>query len=214
VVRRFATFASRGVRGAWPETIIMPSNFKKLVRARMAKTGEGHQTAARHVRADATTSANPEAPSQTLPAGTQPMAATSQVTALVAMSNGVRIDPRVGMRPATVFASKPRSEPRREPVCAVTFVYGRPTAKSPFGRKAVNTMCGRYVSPEAVDDHSLTNVPGDVSCSGCKAVLDNGGFYPGPGSGMCLECDRYPVEGHLATCRLVRVYGMPSGPRV
>jgi hypothetical protein len=30
---------------------IMPSNFKKLVRARMEKTGESWQTAARHVRA-------------------------------------------------------------------------------------------------------------------------------------------------------------------
>src|SRR5277367_1345274 len=29
----------------------MPSNFKKLVRARMEKTGESWQTAARHVRA-------------------------------------------------------------------------------------------------------------------------------------------------------------------
>ena len=51
---RFATFAGRGVRGAWLETIIiMPSNFKNLVRARMAKTGESWQSAARNVRAEA-----------------------------------------------------------------------------------------------------------------------------------------------------------------
>ncbi len=43
---------SRGVRSARLETI-MPSNFDKMVRARMAKTGEGWQQAARHVRGQA-----------------------------------------------------------------------------------------------------------------------------------------------------------------
>jgi hypothetical protein len=41
------------VQGAWLETIIMPSNFKTLVRARMGKTGESWQTAERHVRGEA-----------------------------------------------------------------------------------------------------------------------------------------------------------------
>lgn len=67
---RFATFASRGVRGAWLETSNMPSNFKKLVHARMAKTGEGYQTAARRVRASASLSGPAsELPSQSSPDG-------------------------------------------------------------------------------------------------------------------------------------------------
>lgn len=50
-MHRSVTFVGRGVRDAWLETIIMPSNFKRLVRERQAKTGESYQTAARHVRA-------------------------------------------------------------------------------------------------------------------------------------------------------------------
>ncbi len=50
-MHRFVTFVGRGVRDAWLETMSMPSNFKKLVRERQAKTGENYQTAARHVRA-------------------------------------------------------------------------------------------------------------------------------------------------------------------
>lgn len=40
------------MQGARLETIIMPTNFKKLVKERRAKTGESHQTAQRHVRAE------------------------------------------------------------------------------------------------------------------------------------------------------------------
>jgi methyltransferase (TIGR00027 family) len=40
------------VRGAWLERTIMPSNLKKLVRARTEKTGESYQQALRHVRGD------------------------------------------------------------------------------------------------------------------------------------------------------------------
>lgn len=50
-MHRFVTFVGRGVHDAWLETVIMPSNFKRLVRERQAKTGESYQTAARHVRA-------------------------------------------------------------------------------------------------------------------------------------------------------------------
>jgi methyltransferase (TIGR00027 family) len=50
VLRLVATFASRGVQGAWPSETIMPSHLKQLVRARMAKTGESYQQALRHVR--------------------------------------------------------------------------------------------------------------------------------------------------------------------
>lgn len=42
------------MQGSWTEEkTTMPSNFKKLVRDRKAKTGESHQAAARHVRAQA-----------------------------------------------------------------------------------------------------------------------------------------------------------------
>src|SRR5258706_13620959 len=40
-----------GLPGAWPEKAIMPSNLKKLVHARMAKTGESYQAALRQMRA-------------------------------------------------------------------------------------------------------------------------------------------------------------------
>ena len=387
-MHRFATFASRGVRGAWLETIIMPSNFKKLVRARRAKTGEGHQTAARHVRADATAGMGPEAPNQAVPGDGRP----TQLKALATMSSVMGIDsrdatseaydlltdiqkrtlcdwiranfmpaktiyqctsysmkqpftgdgrgpfyvtneqfkgamraagfepldptvekwrfrvarkindpksgsflewilarktrhgplgnlardaaddrhfppgeltkdallgylrhrnacsealdaadlawctftsstksamtetenepdieddgdrPKAG--PATVFACMPRSHPKREPVCAVTYVSGRPTAKSPFGREGVSTMCGHWLVTDAVDYVSLTDVAGNVTCPKCKEMLDNGGFDPGPGGGMCAYCDRYPYEGHSLKCSCVTVYGMSSNPRV
>jgi methyltransferase (TIGR00027 family) len=42
------------------ETTIMPSHLKDLVRARMEKTGESHQQALRHVRADAAASSDRE----------------------------------------------------------------------------------------------------------------------------------------------------------
>lgn len=67
---RFATVVSRGVQGTWLETNNMPSNFKKLIRARMAKTGERYQTAARRVRASNPLSGpTPELPSQSIPDG-------------------------------------------------------------------------------------------------------------------------------------------------
>jgi hypothetical protein len=111
----------------------------------------------------------------------------------------------------TVFATKPRLRPEREPVCAVMYVYGRPTARSPFGRKGVSTLCGAHVWSSAIDYVSLTDDVANVTCPKCKAVLHNGGFPTGPGSGMCSDCDRYPSEGHLPTCRTVTVYGMKSG---
>jgi len=58
-MRLFATIVSRGVHGAWPEQTIMPSKFKERVRARMQKTGETWQQAARHVRAEAPNSKPP-----------------------------------------------------------------------------------------------------------------------------------------------------------
>jgi hypothetical protein len=45
----------------------MPSNFKKLVRARMEKTGESYQTAARHLRERGTNDEGPEPPSDVDP---------------------------------------------------------------------------------------------------------------------------------------------------
>lgn len=50
-MRLFVTFAGRGGTGAWLEKTIVPSNLTKMVRARMEKTGESHQQALRHVRA-------------------------------------------------------------------------------------------------------------------------------------------------------------------
>jgi hypothetical protein len=52
-MRLFATIVSRGVQDAWLEKTIMPSHLKKLVHARMEKTGESYQTALRHVRSQA-----------------------------------------------------------------------------------------------------------------------------------------------------------------
>lgn len=51
MTRLFATIASRGVHGPWPEKTIMPTHLKALVHARMEKTGESWQQALRHVRA-------------------------------------------------------------------------------------------------------------------------------------------------------------------
>jgi hypothetical protein len=63
----FRRVASRGVHGTWLETSNTPSNFKNLVRARMARTGETYQTAARHVRTEAVVLAGPETLKQTVP---------------------------------------------------------------------------------------------------------------------------------------------------
>lgn len=52
------------------ETINMPSKFKNLVRARMAKTGEAYQTAARRIRANVkVVKAGGEVPSPSVPDG-------------------------------------------------------------------------------------------------------------------------------------------------
>jgi hypothetical protein len=50
VRRLFAHVRQQGVRGAWLEKTILPSHLKKLVYARMEKTGESYEQALRHVR--------------------------------------------------------------------------------------------------------------------------------------------------------------------
>ena len=108
---------------------------------------------------------------------------------------------------ATVIASRPKDHPQRDPVCGVLFVHGRPTARSPFGRTGVGSICHVNIVGDAMDFRSLTNILGDVTCPECKAVLANGGFCTEQ-SQMCDYCDRRPSEGHARSCRFVTVYSM------
>lgn len=111
---------------------------------------------------------------------------------------------------ATVLARKPRRQSMAEPICAVLFSGKRLTAKSPFGRTGVGTVCGTNIVGDAIDFCSLTDDPTRVTCPKCKSILDDGGFSLNDGSGMCCDCERYPSEKHLPTCRFVTLYGMPS----
>ncbi len=113
---------------------------------------------------------------------------------------------------ATVLASKPKSDPQREPICGVLFVHGRPTWRSPFGQSGVGSICHHNIVGDAMNFRSLTNKAGDVTCGECRAVLGNGGFCTEQ-SQMCDDCSRYPSEGHDPTCRFVTVYGMSTEPR-
>jgi hypothetical protein len=121
--------------------------------------------------------------------------------------------PGENLQRVTVLASKPRRQTNPGPICAVLRVLGRRTTRSPFGRKGVGTLCGTHIWSSAIDYVSLTEDTSQVNCPRCLAVLANGGFSPEPGSGMCSDCDRYPSEGHLPTCRLATNYGMPSRGR-
>jgi hypothetical protein len=114
---------------------------------------------------------------------------------------------------ATVLASRPASKrargtAQRETVHAVLFAHGRPTAKSPFGRKGGMTVCGMGYPGASVEYLSLTDDAPAVTCPKCNAVLANGGWSQPDSREMCRDCDRYPHEGHLPRCRFVKMYGM------
>jgi hypothetical protein len=120
---------------------------------------------------------------------------------------------------ATVLASRPvskraRGTVQREPVHAVLFAHGRPTAKSPFGRQGGMTVCGQGYSGASVQYLSLTDDAVAVTCAQCNAVLANGGWSQPDAREMCHDCDQYPQEGHLPRCRFVKLYSISTKPRV
>ena len=80
----------------------MPDNVKKLVRARIQKTGESYQTALRHVRAQAPTTAKTDETTIQSPA----MSAFRAVFAEVVVARGACRDPRI----KAAFARVPRHE--------------------------------------------------------------------------------------------------------
>jgi len=93
VKRLFATIASRGVHGAWLEQTIMPTHLKRLVHARMEKTGESYQQALRHVRAQAPDAGAADAPpSQERIARSRTLADTAFSIAVVRAEEATRPD--------------------------------------------------------------------------------------------------------------------------
>lgn len=100
---------------------------------------------------------------------------------------------------------------KSKPTCAVTFVMGRRTVKSPFGAKGVGTACGVMIDGELVAHSPLTEDAEKVTCVKCRGIIDLNGWQFEAG-GMCASCDRFPAEGHNASCVFVQRYGATTEP--
>lgn len=100
---------------------------------------------------------------------------------------------------------------RSRPTCAVTFVMGRRTPKSPFGAKGVSTACSVGIHGDVVRYFPLTEEADKVTCEKCRGIIDANGWSFEAG-GMCAGCDRRPSEGHLSSCVFVQRFGATTEP--